>query len=93
MPKSGRCALAYLFAGLYVQSVAVIVNSVVRPGSRAALNAEYALVGDQLGDPPPFLISDLIHSATSAQDPTRCWTGCCVDQLKLSRLCAQPYKA
>jgi hypothetical protein len=41
MPKSGRCALAYLFAGLYVQSVAVIVNSVVRSGSRAALNAEY----------------------------------------------------
>ena len=39
MPKSGRCALAYLFAGLYVQSVAVIVSSVVRSGSRAALNA------------------------------------------------------
>jgi hypothetical protein len=42
LPKSGRCALAYLFAGLYVQSVAVIVNSVVRSGSRAALNADSA---------------------------------------------------
>ncbi len=40
MPNSGRWALAYLFASLYVQSVAVIVNSVVRFGSRAALNAE-----------------------------------------------------
>src|SRR5512146_1578399 len=42
LPNSGRCALAYLFAGLYVQSVAVIVNSVVRLGSRAALYADSA---------------------------------------------------
>jgi hypothetical protein len=32
-------------------------------------------LGHQLGDPPPLLISDLIHSPTSAQDPTRCLTG------------------
>jgi hypothetical protein len=41
MPNSGRSASAYLFAALYLRSVAVIVISVVRFGSRAALNAEY----------------------------------------------------
>lgn len=41
-PNSRHCELAYLFAGLYVHSMTVIVNSVVRSGSRAALNRIFA---------------------------------------------------
>ena len=44
MPNSGRCAPAYLFAGLYVRSVAAIVISVVQFRSRATLNADSGCV-------------------------------------------------
>jgi hypothetical protein len=39
--NSGRCAPAYLSAGLYAVSSGAIVNSPLTFGSRAALNAEY----------------------------------------------------